>query len=119
MGVNAAQGAAQPLRAAGVSVTSSLKILGIVEQQSLAVLALNGVDVSQPEFVEASQSELLRFATSGPDISQMKSSDGFISEIACLHGLSSPRHAEMLETAFDKSEEDVIDAVEQIPESLS
>lgn len=49
----------------------------------------------------------------------MKSSDPFIREIACLHGLSEkPRHTGLLETVFDVDEDLALDAISQLQQSL-
>ena len=44
----------------------------------------------------------------------------FTRELASLHGLSDvPRHAELLDTAFDEAEEIALDAIDQARSSLS
>lgn len=117
MGTNTAQAAAQPLRAANARC-KMLKPADEVAQQSLAVFILNGVAVDH-QAPTGPESELLRLARTGPDAAMMRSSDAFIRELACLHGLSEPRHALTLESAFDEDEHLAIDAVEQLQESAS
>ena len=66
------------------------------------------------------RSEILRFATSGSDMSLIRSADPYIREIACLHGLSqSPRHEHLLRAVFDEDEELAMDAIEQVEQSAS
>lgn len=118
MGTNAAQAAAQPLRAAGKDCNLSKDKLSKTEEQALAVFLLNGVSVSRKNNDE--QSDVLRFAKSGTDLDLMKSKDPFIRNLACLHGISDyPRHTELLETAYDKDELITLDAVEQLRQSNS
>jgi hypothetical protein len=120
MGTNAAQAAAQPLRAAGKGATTTTTNWSPVTEQSLAVFRLNGVAVELPNQGFAGDSELLRFATSGTDVELMKSGNPFIREIACLHGISAAvRHPSMLDLAFDEDEITAMDAVEQLQQSLS
>lgn len=121
LGTNAAQAAAQPLRAVGRRAITTLLELPEAEEQTLAVFLLNGVPVDRPNPMPEGESELLRFATSGVvDLSLMKSSDPFMREIACLHGLSQqPRHPALLETAFDEDEGLAMDAIDQLQQSLS
>ncbi|MNY60167.1 hypothetical protein D3C86_1966830 [compost metagenome] len=65
-------------------------------------------------------SDLMRFAVSGVDRALMQSEDPFVRELSCLHGLSEkPRHPDILETAFDEDESLVMDAIDQIQQSLS
>jgi hypothetical protein len=41
-------------------------------------------------------------------------------ELACLHGLAEhPRHAELLETAYDEDEDLALDAIDQLQQSVS
>ncbi|SJM91551.1 conserved hypothetical protein [Crenothrix polyspora] len=117
LGTNAAQAAAQPLKVSGKAVKASLLNLSLVTEQSLAVFLLNDVSV---QYKQENTSELMRFAKSGVDLGMMKSSDPFVREIACLHGLSEiPRHSSLLETVFDADEDLAMDAIEQLQQSLS
>jgi hypothetical protein len=119
-GTNAAQAAAQPLRAAGVNATITLANLTTVQEQALGVFSLNGVPVVHPSNELQVRSELTQFASRGVDRGMMNSSDPFVREIACLHGISeSPRHAHYLEQAFDANEDLAMDAIEQLQTSLS
>jgi hypothetical protein len=119
-GTNAAQAAAQPLRAAGVRCTTSTLTMDEATQQSLAIFTLNGVPVDRQEVAQQRDSDLLQFARSGANAALLKSADPFTRELACLHGLSSvPRHPEMLESVFDEDEHLAIDAVEQLQDSAS
>lgn len=112
-GANAAQAVAQPLRMRTGQVVIGQQMLDPAAQQALAVLRMNGFSVDGPQFGDA-QSQLLRFATFGADRHMMKSSEPFLRELACLHGLSeAPRHQAMLTTAFDSAEEITFDAIEQ------
>lgn len=82
-------------------------------EQSLAVLKLNGLILNLKDSNEPN-SDLLTFASAGVDGALMRSSDPFVREMACLHGLSNhPRHVRILDTAFDPAEEIALDAIEQ------
>jgi hypothetical protein len=120
MGTNAAQAAAQPLRAAGKQCSVTKPVDTEIKRQSLADFLFNGVPISSPADSTPSLSEIVRFASSGSDAALMRSDDGFIREIACLAGVGArPRHADMLWGAFDEDEELALDAVEQIHQSAS
>lgn len=119
-GANAAQAAAQPLRAANRPARLSLRTLDRAAALGLAVFHFNGVPVSCPALQEGHESELLRFAKEGVDVPLMRSLDPFVRELACLHGLSAqPRHADLIETAFDRDELLALDAVDQLQQSQS
>lgn len=118
LGTNAAQAAAQPLRAAGSKCTIGAGILDEVAEQSLAVFMLNGVNIDNPH--KTANSELTRFAANGASAELMKSSDPFTRELACLHGVNgNARHSAMLESIFDEDERLAMDTVEQLQESAS
>ena len=120
MGTNAAQAAAQPLRAAGKRATTSLLELQEPEEQALAVFFLNGVPVERSPRAERGTTELVSFAVNGADLNLMKSADPFIREIACLHGLADhPRHPELLEAVYDEDEDLALDAIDQLQQSFS
>ncbi len=120
LGTNAAQAAAQPMRASGKPATCSLTTLTEAEQQALAVIGLNGVTLQPAGVNLSSKSELLEFAEAGSNARLMKSGNTFIREMACLHGIvRSSRHPEMLESVFDEDEDFAIDAVDQLQQSLS
>lgn len=119
MGSNAAQAAAQPLRAAGRRCTTTLLEFSSAADQSLSVFLLNGVSVDRPKSATEG-SDLMRFASSGSDIGLMKDSEPFIRELACLHGITeSPRHPEILEDVFDKDEDLAMDAIDHLQQSIS
>ena len=122
LGTNAAQAAAQPLRAADAEAVSSAVDFrnATAEEQSLAVLLLNGVKIRRPVPLTIPESDLIRFAETGTEPSMMKSPDTFFREVACLHGLTDkPRHSGMLEQAFDEDEALAMDAIEQLHQSVS
>lgn len=120
LGTNAAQAAAQPLRAAGRQCVMTRTAISETETQSLAILLLNGVRVDRPMFPPNQDSEIMRFATSGADSVLMKTATPFIRELACLHGMTNqPRHPELLESVFDEDEDLAMDAIEQLQQSLS
>jgi hypothetical protein len=120
LGTNAAQAAAQPLLAAGKVCSIAKVAINEIEEQGLAIFRFNGVPVRQREDAQPLPSEILRFATSGSDMSLMRSPDPFIREIACLHGLSQgPRHEQTLRAVFDEDEELAMDAIDQFQQSTS
>lgn len=119
LGTNAAQAVAQPLRMANKVVQLSRVTKSEAEIQSLAVMVMNGVHIEMPTFTPTKH-ELYQIASQGVNEDLMLSSDGFIRELACLHGLSNvPRHANLLDTAFDEAEVIALDAIEQARSSLS
>ncbi len=94
--------------------------LGEAESQSLAVFHLNGVNMSTAPTRRSGETALLSFAEHGASQALMSSSDPFMSEFACLHGLSDhPRHADTLESVFDEEEQLAMDAVDQLGQSAS
>lgn len=121
IGTNAAQAAAQPLRAAGKVGNLSRQNLSDVEDQSLAVLMINGVEVKQPENAIRERTGLMIVAETGSTAALMRqSSEPFIREIACLHGITGvARHPEVLESVFDRDEELAMDAIDQLQQSVS
>jgi hypothetical protein len=120
LGTNAAQAAAQPMRAGGRRATMTLTNLSETQEQALAVFWLSGVAVDAQHGHGLTQSELLGFSEVGANSILMRSSNTFIREIACLHGVAkNPRHPEMLESVFDEDKDLAIDAVDQLQQSLS
>lgn len=120
LGTNAAQAAAQPMRSGNKLAILQSRDLTEAESQAFAVFRFNGVEMRDASTQFASGSELLTFAEKGTSSALMKSSDPFMSEFACLHGLSEqPRHAAILESVFDEDEQLAIDAVDQLGQSLS
>lgn len=119
LGTNAAQAAAQTLRAAGKRCNTTLEDFSVPEEQALAIFILNGVSVDRSEST-GTVSNLMRFAVSGADINLMKDAEPFIRELACLHGIvGRPRHPELLEAVFDEDEDLAMDAIDQLQQSLS
>lgn len=120
MGTNAAQAAAQPLRAAGIECSISRELRSEAEQQALAVFLLNGVLVSNLTEPTNGYSDLLRFAKNGSDRMLMIADEPFMRELACLHGVSEKvRHPGLLNTAFDFDDEFTLDALDQLQQSVS
>lgn len=115
LGANAVQAAAQVLRAAGKPAIIRNAIDTEVRIQGVAVLGFNGVKIEGGGGGSWREHELVRFAFHGAAPDLMRSSDPFVRELACLHGLSDqPRHPEMLETAFDESQELALDALNEL-----
>lgn len=120
LGPNAAMTAAQPLKAAGATVSTKHHDFQTAKEQSLAVFLMNGLKVERVLPRHECDSELIRFAENGTDSAMMRSSDVFHREISCLHGLATqPRHSDMLDLALDEDESIAMDAVEQLQESVS
>lgn len=111
MGSNAAQTAAQALKLTPGEITCQVDSWGYAEQQGLAILRANGINVAGP-----ADDELNRFALwQERGHALMASGDPFIQEMACLHGISEfPRHPGILATAFDRGEELAFDATTPI-----
>lgn len=83
------------------------------------MFGLNGLDLAG-NLHDSARNGLFRFASQGVDAEMMRTSDAFIQELSCLHGLSAkPRHAEILATAFDTDETIAFDVVEQSQHSFS
>lgn len=117
MGCNVTQSAAQLLRVSDLPVTiSEFKLKddnSDVIEQSLAVLSLNGISYT----FSKSLSDLRCFSTATNMQELMSSENSFIQEVACLHGISEPRHSEMLNSAFDNDEPIVYDILYLLDES--
>lgn len=118
MGVNAAQAAAQPMRAAMKPGTTSFAFFPKTKQQSLAVLLMNGVQVQLSSNHE-DDSPLIWLAKNGVTLDMMQSDDVAFQNFACLHGLSEARHPAIFETAFDEDEALALDAIDQLNQSGS
>jgi hypothetical protein len=120
LGTNAAQAAAQPMRAGNKLASFQARDLTDAESQALAVFRLNGVNLAGTVTHIGGETDLLSFAQHGASLPLMKSADPFMSEFACLHGISDrPRHAAILESVFDEDEQLAFDAVDQLGQSLS
>jgi hypothetical protein len=119
LGTNAAQAAAQPMRACNKAASFQVRELTHAESQALAVFRLNGVSLDGTVHI-SDETELLGFAQRGASVTLMKSADPFMSEFACLHGISDRvRHADILESVFDEDEQLALDAVDQLGHSFS
>lgn len=120
LGTNAAQAAAQPMRAGNKLATFKSRDLTDAESQALAVFHLNGVNMATAPTEDGRETTLLSFAEHGASPDLMRSPDPFMSEFSCLHGLSDrPRHAATLESVFDEDEQLALDAVDQLGQSPS
>lgn len=114
LGTNAVQTAAQPLRMTGKEVVCSLVEWDRAAVQGLATLALYGIKVSGPSAPPDSELVALAKWEAGSE-SLFKSTDPFIREVACLHGMDDGnRHEKFLETAFDTDDEIQLDAINQL-----
>ena len=120
LGTNAAQAAAQPMRAGEITAYIDPMRVCDVDLQAVSVFFLNGVRLIDDVCLENVQSELLLLAKQGASPQLMRSNDLFLSEFACLHGLQNgPRHASLLESVFDEDEDLAVDAADQLGQSLS
>lgn len=120
LGGNAAQAAAQALSANDDVAYVTPKNFSPAEIQSLAILAMNGVQIRSSHGELNGDSELMRLALKGCDPELMKSDDAFLRELACLHGMAkTPRHESMFQTAFDQDDVLVMDAIDQLQEYVS
>jgi len=116
LGSNAVQAVAQPLAASGATCSLTKKLRsenGEVVEQGLAYLLLNGVTVNRESDASVEGAILVKLASSGADRAMMQSSDPYLREVCCLHGLKEPRHAEIMKAPFDEHEDLVFDSVEQ------
>ncbi|GJQ58815.1 MAG: RNA-directed DNA polymerase [Candidatus Scalindua sp. AMX11] len=114
MGVDATHAAAQLLRVdQGIVTISKDTKTSSVFEQSLAVLEINGVEHD----FKGSETELKSFATAENISKLMSSPNGFIKEVACLHGILPSRHQEALDSSFDRDEELSLDILNQLQKS--
>lgn len=63
---------------------------------------------------EFEPSKLRAFAEGQRQKELMLDDDKFIKEVACVHGLASPRHNMMLREAFDVDEDLAMDVINQL-----
>lgn len=120
LGSNAVQAAAQVLRTDPRPVNLGSITWTEASYQSLATAYLNGLTINAHEPVPARVNDLVDFAIRGPDMKMMEGDLSFLSEVACLHGLSEvPRHQSILDSAFDEDEDLALDVIEQARSSLS
>lgn len=112
-GENATQSAAQLLRIEDSPVVCNISNESDAVSQSISILCLNGI------FMEGGKNsgEFYDFAKGENISSLMKSSDGFVREIASLHGVSHVRHGSVLDAVFDSDEELVFDVLSQVHNS--
>ncbi len=115
MGSNATQAAAQLLRVRDDPVTFNIKIMDDIIDQSLAILSFNSIKYQCND--EQQPSELRQFSLAHNQSKLMSSEDGFIQEIACLHGIGETRHSNLLDQAFDRDEELALDVINQLQNS--
>lgn len=115
MGSNATQAAAQLLRTSDNPVMFNTKTMDGIVDQSLAILTLNGIKYQCNN--ETLHSELRQFSLADNQSKLMSSEDGFIQEIACLHGIGEARHSSLLDQAFDRDEEMALDVINQLQNS--
>jgi hypothetical protein len=116
MGVNATHAVAQLLRVDQEKVMISKPIeYSPVFEQSLAVLEINGVEHD----FKSNETELELLARAENISKLMNSQNGFIKEIACLHGVLPSRHKETLNSCFDRDEELALDVLNQLQNSSS
>ena len=118
-GTNATQAAAQAMRMSAYDKELIGAPKSIDELNALAIFNFNGLKVA-PVQSNFEESPLFGFSSRGVDLAMMRNSDQFIQELACLHGISEyPRHADVLDTAFDAAENISFDAIEQSQHSFS
>ena len=119
LGTNAAQAIAQPMRMSSEKIKLSRAPKNDAEMQSLAIIAMNGASVDV-QLSSQINHELLEFANHGVSEKLMRSSDAFMRELACLHGVSNtPRHPSIFDSAFNEAEDFALDAIDQTCSSLS
>lgn len=117
MGTNAAQAAAQPMRAANRKAETNKSQLSDVEKKSMAIFLLNGVSIKNiPESpINQSKCDLVKFSIHGSNIDLMRNGEPFIRELSCLHGITEkPRHPELLEKLFDEDENLIMDIIDNL-----
>lgn len=122
MGINATQAAAQLLKISNEPIKFNWEILNQIDansdeysvvEQSLAILTFNGIKYD----CDLETSELRQLANAHNMQTLMSSSDKFIQQIACLHGVLPSRHAETLSSAFDYDESLTLDLLNQLKQS--
>jgi hypothetical protein len=114
MGGNAAHISAQLIRTDCKNVTIHEAIADSpIVRQSLAIIELNGLTHN----FKGVDGELGLFAKAEGMGDLMSSHDGFIKELACLHGALPARHQETLDSSFDRNEELALDVLNQLQNS--
>jgi hypothetical protein len=109
LGTNVSQSVAQIFRASLETAKFPNARIGEVELQGIATFIMNGVSIDGA--VPDVDRHLLRIALGNIDVPLLSESTGFIKELACLHGLGTPRHASTMRTAFDPDQEITLDAL--------
>ena len=119
MGTNVAQAVSQPIRAKKGSVQLNSDSFPVTKIQSLAVVIMNGIPVRCSAEIDLLQlSPIMQLAIKGGTLELMRSSDGFIREMACLHGnFEHVRHSEMIDCAVDEDEALIVDTLDQLNQS--
>jgi hypothetical protein len=119
MGTNVAQAVSQPIRAKKGSVQLNSDSFPVPKMQSLAVVIMNGIPVRCSAEIDLLQlSPIMQLAIKGGTLELMKSSDGFIREMACLHGtFEHVRHSEIIDCAVDEDEALIVDTLDQLNQS--
>ena len=79
----------------------------------MAILSFNGVDYN----IEFKPTELRELSLAKNISRLMNSKDGFIQQFACLHGVNQSRHNSILDSAFDRDEDLVLDVINQLQQS--
>jgi hypothetical protein len=117
MGTNSTQAAAQLLRVLDKDVVINADKLQIEDirrvEQSLSILSFN--DISYSFRSEPTELRQLSMAQNMGDL--MSSNDGFIKEMASLHGDVDSLNSELINTAFDRDEDLALDIINQLQHS--
>jgi hypothetical protein len=117
-GTNAAQAAAQVLHLDASPVLCNSPMRNEKEVQALAILKLNGVRITgSPTDARARDTnDILAFAEwQGRDRTLFNSTQPFIKEIACLHGIDEPdRNRSLIDSAFDIDDSLAFDAISML-----
>ncbi len=121
LGVDAAQAVAQILRLSNAPVKCDVERWGENERQAMSLFAFNGIDIPIPDALQKAEDGLHSIADWQPASRKiMESSDPFIRELACLHGVDEGRrHEAIVKKAFDVDEELAFDAIHQLRQSYS
>lgn len=121
LGVDAAQAVAQVLKLSNAPVKCDVERWGENERQARSLFAFNGIDIPIPDALQKAEDGLHSIANWQPESRNlMQSSDPFIRELACLHGIDEGRrHEAIVKKAFDVDEELAFDAIQQLRQSYS
>ena len=117
MGTNAAQVTAQLLKVSDEKVEFDATKVNIDNKelidQSLAVLSFNQINYA----FDGDSSELRQLAKEEGMFDLMSSSNEFIKEMACLHGMNDSLNATLMTTVFDRNEDLALDIINQLQQS--